>query len=181
MVELDERVGLHLIDQRFRHALEVVHLGAHRILIVKHVLAHRVESVVENLENALDLVLVHIQLFHKRLFLLGVLHLQLNELLLQSIRDACKDTVSSVLLVIRLAPLAIERVVDLATEFDLFARFLAVELLWVEGEIIAIVQSTVILRYVPARFKLVLESYIVRALHELVTRQYLRFLRLPVL
>ena len=148
---------------------------------MKHVLAHLVESVVENLENALDLVLVHIQLFHERLFLLGVLHLQLDELLLQRIRDACKDTIPSVLLVLRLALLAVKCAVDLAAEFDLFARLLAVELLRIEREIIAIVQSSVILRYVPARLKLVLESHVVRALHELVASQDRRLLRLPIL
>lgn len=148
---------------------------------MKHVLAHLVESVVENLENALDLVLVHIQLFHERFFLLGILHLQLDELLLQSIRDACKNTISSAILVLRLALLAVKCAVDLAAKFDLFARLLAVELLRIEREIIAIVQSSVILRYVPARLKLVLESHVVRALHELVASQDLWLLRLPVL
>ena len=148
---------------------------------MKHVLAHLVESVVENLENAFDLVLVHIQLFHERFFLLGVLHFQLDELLLQSIRDACKNTISSAILVLRLALLAVKCAVDLAAKFDLFARLLAVELLRIEREIIAIVQSSVILRYVPARLKLVLESHIVRALHELVASQDLWLLRLPVL
>ena len=148
---------------------------------MKHVLAHLVESIVENLENALDLVLVHIQLFHEGFFLLGVLHLQLDELLLQSIWNACKDTVPSVLLVFRLALLAVKCAVDLAAELDLSARLLAEELLRVEREIIAIVQPCIILRHVPARFKLVLESYVVRTLHELVASQDLRFLRLPIL
>ena len=145
---------------------------------MKHVLAHLVKSVVENLENAFDLVLVQIQLLHERLFLLGVLKLQLDELLLQRIRNACKDTVSSVLFVIRLALLAVECAVDLAAEFDLFARLLAVELLRVEGEIIAIVQSRVILRVITARLKLILESHVVSALHELVASQDLWLLRL---
>ena len=82
VVELDERVRLHLLDQRSRHLLEVVHLGAHCVLIAKHVLSHLIESVIEDLENVLDLMLVHIQLLHERFFLLGVLKLQLDELLL---------------------------------------------------------------------------------------------------
>ena len=51
--------------------------------------------------------------------------------------------------VIRLAFLAIESVIDLTAEFDLIARVdLTVELLRVEGEIIAIAQPLVILSVV---------------------------------
>lgn len=53
------------------------------------------------------------------------------------------------ILVIRLTFLAIESVIDLTAEFDLIARVdLTVELLRVEGEIIAIAQPLVILSVV---------------------------------
>ena len=119
MEKLDERISLQFLNQCFGLLFKIVHLGAHFILLFQHVVSHLVQSVVENLENILDFVLMSVQFFYKYLFLLRIDHFQRNKLLLQLIWYARKDPISPMILVVDLALLAIEGVVDLAAELNL--------------------------------------------------------------
>ena len=118
---------MQFFDQRSRLLLKVVHFRAHFVLLLEHFVAHLVESVVENFKNSLNFVLVLVQLLDQRLLLLRVLNLQLDELLLQVVRDACQHAVPTMTFMPDLALLAVELIVDLANELDLIAVVLAAE------------------------------------------------------
>ena len=75
VIEFDQRVSLKLIDQALRLVLKGIHLRAHLVLLLQHVVAHVIERVVEDLEDVFDFELMAIKLRYKRPFLLRVNHL----------------------------------------------------------------------------------------------------------
>ena len=103
-----------------------------------------------------------IQLFDEALLLLPVGHFELDELLLEVIGNGGEDAVTTMIFMFNLTLLAVERVIDLTAELYLVVRVLsAVEFLRVEGEVITIAETSIILGIVSPWFKL-LESHIAR-------------------
>ena len=161
---------MQLVDQSFGLLFEVVHLGPHLVLLLQHVVTHAVESVVENLENALDFELVAIKFADQGLLLFGVDHFQGDELLLQLVWNRGENFIAHAVDMVGLALAAVELVGDLAAELDLVSVLLTVELRWVELEVVVVVQSCVLV-FVGSTWLKLLETQILRrSAHEIFVK-----------
>lgn len=78
VVKLDERVCLQATDQVLGEFLKTVHLASHCVFLLKHIVSHLVQGVVEDLVDVLNFLLVIVKLFDESLLLLIVEHLELD-------------------------------------------------------------------------------------------------------
>lgn len=136
VVELDEVVPLYVLHQPLYALLKGVHCFANTVFLTQVLIPELVQRVVVDTEEALDALLVPIELSQHELSLRDVAVLQLYDILLDGTTSFGKDKVV-VASVSREAEAAVELLVDLAAVFDLGLFVLgAEEQLWVVFEVL---------------------------------------------
>ena len=93
VVELDEVVPLYVLHQTLYTFLKSVHCLANTVLLTQVLIPELVQGVVVDSEEALDALLVPIELSQHELSLRDVAVLQLYDILLDGTTSFCKDKI----------------------------------------------------------------------------------------